>query len=182
MAETLTTRLQLIKNDVVELVNINEINAAFDKIDNNYIPTAELLNTTTHSIPVNVTTKMAFNVINFDSYATNVAGAMANVVSNDITIRKTGVYNVSAYGTFDLNGTGIRRVGYFKNGATQFVNQQLSNASYPVSLSVSKNVYLVAGDVIAGSCYHTANVAINITNNGFPEGCGISVSWLGSIA
>lgn len=182
MAETLTTRLQLIKNDTLELVNINEINAAFDKIDNNLVPAAKMFNSIQQSIPTAASTLIQYNSTSFDSYAGRAEGPMVDLAAESITIRKTGVYMVSIGGSFVANVTGVRRLDINKNGVTQVNSTVMPGFTGSANtLTFSSSFYLVAGDVITGGAFQNSGGALGFDKNTFVEGDFLDVVWVGSI-
>lgn len=183
MAQTLTDRVKAIKNTpgTGEQVQISEINSAFDKFDNHFIPAAKMHDTATQSIPNSSTSQALFNVVTYDSYASRPEGTMVDINTDSITIRKAGFYLVTFNGTFALNATGIRRLEIAKNATSILTKQEsISSANGGQAVSVSDTFLLAVNDVITGKIFQNSGSALNFTDGGFLEGRALSVIWQGS--
>lgn len=183
MAETLTNRVQAIKNDNAELVNILEIDAGFDKFDNHFIPACKLFNSIQQTVANNTTpTVMQFDTVLWDSYAARAEGPMADLVNDKITIRKDGIYTVSLNGNWIANATGVRRLDVMKNTiliagagpALGFVGGQNGQG-------ISQEFSFVVGDVIQGNLFQNSGAGLDFGKNTFGEGACLSVTWKGSL-
>jgi hypothetical protein len=183
MAQTLTERVEAIKNTpgTGEAAQVSEINSAFDKFDNHFIPAAQLRNTVAQSIPNNATTKTVYSQISYDSYSTRSEGVMASIGTDDITIRRDGLYIVSLVGSFALNATGIRRMGIGKNGTIQTAVQAGGTASGSSQLSITQPFVLADGDIITGHVFQNSGGALDLSDNSFLDGSSLSVTWVGSV-
>jgi hypothetical protein len=183
MGETLTNRLQAIKNDNAELVNILELNAAFDKFDNHFIPAAKMYNTVLQlGIPNNVATKTVYDTIAYDTYAARPEGPMASLALNQITIRKDGIYTCSINGNCTANATGVRRLDIQKNGVLQLgAGPYQAFVGGQNGFNITVDMALVAGDIITGSFFQNSGVALDFGKNTFVEGDALMVSWKGSL-
>lgn len=181
MGETLTDRVKAIKNDDLEFVNIAEINAAFDKFDNHFIPSAKLISTVTQTIPNNTVTKLTYSAIGHDSYSARAEGPMASLATDDITVRKAGLYIVSAGYTWVSNATGVRRIDIVKNGVSTAGDIKLGYVGGGNSITVTTPLVLAVNDVISISVFQNSGAPLDVNNNAFPEGNWLGVVWAGSI-
>jgi hypothetical protein len=188
MGETFTQRLQLVKNDNNELVNILEINAAFDKVDNNIVPAAKISRIASVSIQTGTTTEIDFTVINYDSWTTRVEGAMADLVNNKITAPIAGIYHLEAGICFNNNNVGYRALGISINSVVApFKARNFMDANaggIPTIIQVSDDVPLAAGDIIKCSVIQNSTAPLGIDSTGATadDAVFLSATWMGKIA
>lgn len=189
MAETLTQRLQLIKNDNAELVLIGEINAAFDKIDNNIIPAAKIRTVNgTQSLATAQSTKVTLNTTVYDSWATKVEGAMANPANNRLIAPLTGLYHVEAGACFASNATGYRALGIAVNGiVSPFRARYFKDANtgaIGTLIQVSDDIPLTAADNIECWAVQNSNgpLVLDPAAATADDAIFLSATWIGKIA
>jgi hypothetical protein len=182
MSQTLTNRVEAIINTpgTGEAAQVSELNTNFTKLDNHFIPGAELRRTTVQSIPNNTTTEIDFTTVGYDSYASRSEGAMASIASNGITIRKTGFYLVSLVGSFAANATGIRRIQVVKNTVAMVSNQKAGSSAASMTVEVTKPMLLDEDDLIEGAVFQNSGAALDLSNNAFDENLALSVIWMGA--
>lgn len=183
MAQTLTNRVKAIKNTpgTAEFVDISEINAAFDKFDNHFIPGAKIWSSIDQSIPNNVNTQLAYNTTIVDSYAARAEGPMADLINDWIIIRKPGLYYVHASNLW-VAGTaaGILRVNLA-------INTVVSNSIFdgPQAAAKSQDIFgeyvFAAGDKITCSVQQSQGSARLNTNNTYQNIFTLAAIWAGSV-
>jgi len=181
MTVTTTPRLTLSKPDGAELVSIALINANSDKIDSNFIPAAKMTASAAQSVPNNALTTAAFNTTGFDTYAARPEGAMVNLTTDTITIRKDGIYYVSLNAAFVANATGVRRGDIRKNGTSLLSIVDLSFSGGANCVKISDFFAFVTNDAITGGLFQNSGAALNADGNTFAEGMALSVIWVGSL-
>lgn len=180
MAETLTTRVRAIKNDDDELVLIEEIDSAFDKFDNHFIPACKIRNSVVQSVPSSSPTYLQYDTTVFDSYAARSEGPMADLANDQIVIRRDGWYKISAnIWTTTVSGTGVMRLDIHRNGATIKAAQELATATI-ITQEVSLEYLLASGDTIKANANQSSGAARNYTNNTIPDGFSLTAVWIGS--
>lgn len=182
MSQTLTNRVEAILNTpgTGEAAQIAELNTNFTKLDNHFIPAAELRRTTIQSIPNNATTEIDFTAVAYDTYTTRDEGVMGDIGTNAITIRKTGLYMVTLVGSFAANATGIRRIQIAKNSSAMVSNQKAGSAAASMTVEVAKPMLLAEDDIIEGFVFQNSGGALDLSNNAFDENLALSAVWLGS--
>jgi hypothetical protein len=183
MTQGLTNRVKAIKNNpgTGEFVDISEINAAFDKFDNHFIPAAKIWSSVDQSIPNNVNTQFTYNTTIFDSYAARSEGAMADLANDWIIIRKAGPYYVHASNLW-VAGTaaGILRVNLAINGT-------VSNSVFdgPQAAAKSQDIFgeyiFAVGDKITCSGQQSQGSARLNTNNTYQNIFTLAAIWAGTI-
>ena len=181
MTQTLTDRLKAIKNTPGsgELAQVSEINAAFDKFDNHYIPACKIWSSVDQSIPNNVSTPILYNATIFDTYAARAEGPMADLSNDRITIRKPGLYMVHANMLANAGvAAGIMRLNIAINGTVN-----LSFFDPAPAAAQSQDLYgfyvLAANDLITASCQQSQGSARIYTNNTYQNIFTLSAIWLG---
>lgn len=101
-----------------------------------------------------ISTATMTKIIN--STATNPTGAMTDTGNYEITIRRSGIYDLFAIVVWDaLPGNVVRMLNrIFKNTSTELVGSEVNGVTggYP-SYDCRKIVPLVAGDILHQSCY-----------------------------
>lgn len=180
MAQTLTNRVEAIKNDNDENILIAEINSAFDKFDNHFIPACKIRNTN-QSIPHNVTTNVQFSATTVDSYSARDEGDMADLANDRILIRKTGLYLIT-FNNLWLSGSapGLLRSDIVKNGTS--VNAVFDpGTAAALSQKVEHSELLTAGDIITARVFQTSGVARSIDHNTYDNVLELSAVWQGSV-
>lgn len=181
MAQTLTNRVKAIKNTpgTGEQVQIGEINAAFDKFDNHFVPACKI-RLVSQSINHNVFTAVDFTITTLDTYSARSEGAMADLPNNKIIIRKTGLYKCT-FKSLWLAGTaaGVLRSDILKNGAPNdtWFDPGVAGACSQI---VSHEELLTAGDEISARVFQTTGVARSIDHNTYDHVLELSVVWLGT--
>src|SRR6266498_1953339 len=118
MGVTYTHRLIASKPDGAELVAIALLNANFDKFDADFRPAASMSTMVGQAFTSGVTTQVIFDVLDFDSYAARAEGAMVNLSTDTITIRKAGLYYFTGKARWAANATGVRQMQLAKNGTS----------------------------------------------------------------
>jgi hypothetical protein len=183
MAQTLTNRVKAVKNTpgTGEFADVSEINAAFDKFDNDFRPAAKIWSSADQSIPNNVVTALAYNTIIYDSYAARSEGAMADLSNDWIIIRKAGLYQVHAS---NLWGAGTA-AGILRSNLA--INGTVSNSIFdgPEAAAKSQDIFgeyiFAVGDKITCSLTQTSGVARINTNNTYQNIFTLSAIWVGNI-
>lgn len=180
MTVTLTNRLGLSKPDDAELVSIALLDSNFDKIDNDFRPAARMSTSVDQSIAHNTLTATAFNVTDYDSYAARPEGAMVNLSTDVITIRKTGLYVICNKVTFASNATGVRRLDLNVNGVLEETHANGAFTGANLLLYMTTLRPLTAGDTLTSSCFQTSGGALNalFATKGTMLGC----AWVGSLS
>lgn len=183
MAQTLTDRVKAILNTpgTGELAQVSEVNGAFTKLDNHFIPAAKIWSNADQSIPNNVVTQLAYNQIIYDSYAARAEGPMADLSNDWIIIRKPGLYKVHASNLWVAGvAAGILRTNMAINGT---VNDSIFDG--PEAAAKSQDIFaeyiLAAGDKITCSVQQSQGSARLNTNNTYQNIFMLSATWLGSV-
>lgn len=181
MTQALTNRVKAIKNDPGsgEQVQIAEINSAFDKFDNHFIPACKIRNTT-QSIPNNAFTQVLFGTTTLDTYSARSEGAMADLAGDKIIIRKAGIYQCT-FKSLWLAGTaaGVLRSDLMKNGAPNdtWFDPGVAGACSQI---VTHEELLAVNDEISARVFQTTGVARSIDYNTYDHVLELSVVWLGA--
>lgn len=183
MAQTLTDRVKAILNTpgTGENVLIAELNAAFSKFDNHFIPACKIWSSVDQSLPNSVQTGLNYNTTIFDSYAARAEGAMADLANDWIIIRKPGLYYVHASNLL-VAGTaaGIIRSNIAINGAVS--NSQFQG---PQASAVSQDIFgeyvFAANDKITCLMQQNQGSARNNTNNTYQNIFCLTAIWQGNI-
>lgn len=181
MTVTLTNRLGLSKPDTAELVSIALLTNNFDLIDANFIPAAKMVASVAQSVPNNAVTTAAFNVTGIDTYSARPEGAMVNLTTDTITIRKTGLYYVSLVASFVANATGVRRCDIRKNGTSLLSEVRVAFTGGANTVQAGDLFSLADTDAITGALFQNSGGALNADGNTFAEGMALSVYWVGSL-
>ena len=179
MTVTTTNRLLMSKPDDDEFVSVALLNANWDKADADFRPAAKMVASAAQSIVTATTTKCAYNVTNFDSYAARPEGAMINLTNDEITIRKAGLYLVTTSGSFAANATGVRRLDIRKNGTSLVSDTRVASAQ-TCGLHLAGIFAFAVNDLITAACFQNSGGNLNIDGNTFADGMELSVLWLGS--
>lgn len=170
MTVTTTNRLGLSKPDNNELVSIALVNANMDKIDTDFRPACMIRATVNQSFTTAVAATLAFDAIAFDSYAARPEGPMADLTSDRIVIRKTGLYVVGSNNSWATNAGGYRRIRMMKNGAQITVNRKqghnVNGEQNPMETHILE--LFTSGDFLTSEALQTSGGALNAT----PEGNG----------
>jgi hypothetical protein len=182
MAQTLTDRVKAIKNTpgTGENVDVSEINSAFDKFDNHFIPAAKMTRTTTQSISNNTGTKIAYDTVEFDTYASRTEGAMASASNDEFTIRKAGLYRVEAKLNWPGNATGYRSMRIVKNGTTINAMYIVGSSAASQTTHISDTLLLAVNDVIQFHCFQNSGGSLITDTDTYPDMIEGSVIWQGS--
>ena len=182
MAQTLTSLLKMILNTpgTNEQVQISELNSNFSKIDNRFTPGCMMAFTGSQSPATATYTDSDYNQIRYDSFAARSEGPMADIGTNQITIRKDGPYLLKAASGFTTNGTGQRRISIMVNGVEQVNWERAADAGGPVMLECSIVLLMTAGDVVKSQIRQTSGGALGVTANTALNGCHLSANWFGS--
>jgi hypothetical protein len=183
MSQTLTSRVEAIKNTpgTGELVQISEINSAFDKFDNHFIPACKIWSSIDQSIPNNVVTDLLYNTTIFDSYAGRSEGPMADLANDRIVIRRAGLYKVFANTLANAGvAAGILRVNLSINGT---VNNSIFDG--PEAAAKSQEIFgdyvLAVNDVIKISVQQSQGSSRIYTNNTYQNIFTLSAVWAGAM-
>lgn len=187
MTQQLTSLKKAIKNDpgTGELVSVAELNAAFDKFDNHFIPSCKIYADVTQSIPNASTTQVAYNQNRHDSFAGRSEGAMADASNDRIIIRFAGLYRVTTHVSFATNATGYRAVSIKKNASVikRVTTDANGTAGIDTSFGVSDDIDCAVNDLITATCLQTSGAALNAdpTLGGIQDNVSLTVTWLGRI-
>lgn len=182
MAQSLTNRVKAIKNTpgTGEFADVSEINAAFDKFDNDFRPMCKIENTAVQSIPSGGLQQLQYNGIIYDSYAARSEGPMADLSNDRIICRKSGMYTVGArIWTTTPSATGVMSLGIYVNGNGQ-VMEQLTPGAQQCTQSVIDDIELVNGDILIVNAIQTSGAARNYTRNTWPNGFTFWCNWKGT--
>lgn len=183
MAETLTNRVKAIKNTpgTGEFADISEVNSAFDKFDNHFIPACKIWSSIDQSIPNNVQTQLLYDTAIFDSYAARAEGPMADLANDRITIRKAGLYYVHASNLLVAGvAAGIIRTNLAINGI-------VTNSVFDGPQAAAKSQDIFGEYVLAVNDKITCNIQQNQgsarlnTNNTYQNIFTLAAIWQGSI-
>lgn len=185
MTQTLTNRVKAIKNTpgTGETVDVAEINAAFDKFDNSFVPSAKMyLNTgvTTQTLTNNVSATHDYDTIDYDTYAARSEGAMADLALNRIVIRKAGVYHLSMATGYNGNATGVRRASIHKNSVAIAHFEAPGLAGFVAAYAVAVDEICAVNDVITCVTIQTSGGNLDVANGGFLKSAFLSATWMGA--
>lgn len=182
MAETLTNRVKAIKNTpgTGENVLVAEINAAFDKFDNHFIPACKIWSSIDQSIPNNVNTQLLYNTTIIDTYAARSEGPMADLANDWIIIRKPGLYYVHASNLYVAGvAAGILRTNLA-------INTVVNNSVFagPEAAAVSQDIFgeylFAANDKITCMIQQNQGSARLNTNNTYQNIFILEAIWSGN--
>lgn len=182
MTVTLTNRLLMSKPDVNELVSIALINNNMDLADANFIPAAKMHASVAQTFTTGVQTAVAYNVTDYDSYAARSEGAMVNLGTDLITIRKAGLYLVKAQIVMTANATGTRRFDIQKNGANQIAMHMQGLAGVFANEIVVGQLVCAVNDTIGATQNQNSGGNLASISGSFPDETTLEVTWLGSIS
>ena len=181
MTQILTNRVKAIKNtpDTGEQVQIAEINAAFDKLDNHFIPACKIRHTN-QSINHNTFTTSQFSITTLDTYAARSEGPMADLVNDKIIIRKAGIY-LLRFNNLWLAGTagGVVRSDLMKNGNPNNAVFDPGPAG-AISQVVQHFELLAVNDEISARVFQTSGVARSVDFNTYDHVLELSAIWMGA--
>lgn len=183
MTELLTNRVKAIKNvpTTGEFVDVSEINSAFDKFDNHYVPACKIWSSVDQSIPNNVNTQLLYNTTIFDSYSARAEGPMADLANEWIIIRKAGLYTVHAS---NLMVAGVA-AGIIRSNLA--INGVVSNSIFdgPEAAAKSQDIFgeyvLAVNDKITCFIQQNQGSARINTNNTYQNVFCLSAIWKGSV-
>lgn len=82
----------------------------------------------------------------------------------DVTIQKSGTYDLNGALTFAAGATGVRAVNIQRNG-TAIAEQKRATTNQADPVSVSTAEKLTAGDVITLVAFHTQGANLNVSNS-----------------
>lgn len=141
-------------------------------------PACAAYHSTTQSIPNATATAV---LLNSEYYDTDGMHSTASLTSR-ITIATAGIYQLTANVLFDIGGTGMRDVSFYKNGATTYRGSSTLNitASFFTTLNATTTMSLAASDYIEVYVYHTQGTALNI--RGDANGVHFTATWLGQVS
>jgi hypothetical protein len=183
MSQTLTDRVEAIKNTpgTGELVQIAEINSAFDKFDHHFIPACKIQGNAQQTITSGVgQVQLLYDTTVIDTYAARSEGAMAELANDRIRIRKAGLYMLRV-NTIFLAGTaaGILRLDMAVNGTTD-----LSTFDHGVAQASSLEAWqfriLAVNDLITAFVQQTTGANRTIDDNTYPNINCLEAIWLGN--
>lgn len=180
MGQTLTSLKKAIKNDTAENVIIAEINDAFDKFDNNFVPAAKMHFIGTQTLTHNVTATQDFDVTTFDTFAARSEGAMADLALNRIVVRKAGVYKISGSTGWASNATGVRRMSILVNGTPIAHSEAAPVTGGVTATGVSVDEVLAVNDVITLETVQTSGGNLAVSNGAFTKAVFLSAVWQGA--
>ena len=147
---------------------------------NNYrvAPACAAYHSAAQSIPNATATAV---LLNSEYYDTDDMHSTASLTSR-ITIATAGIYQLTANVLFDIGGTGMRDVAFYKNGATTYRGSSTLNitASFFTSVNATTTMSLAASDYIEVYVYHTQGTALNI--RGDANGVHFTATWLGQVS
>ena len=183
MAQTLTDRVKAIKNTpgTGEAVLVSEINAAFDKFDNHFIPMCKIQGNAAQNITSGAgQVPIGYDTIRIDTYAARSEGAMADLSNDRIIIRKAGLYYLKV-NTLWLAGTaaGILRLDMAVNGTTDLSNFDNGEAQ-ATSQEISQYRILAPGDLITAFVQQTTGALRTLDDNTYANINCLEVVWMGS--
>lgn len=182
MTVSLTNRLLMSKPDNAEFIAVSLLNGNWDKADSDFRPAAQMLANVNQTITNNTTVQVQYNVTGYDSYAARSEGAMVNLGTDTITIRKAGLYYVFCNAHFAAGATGTRRLQIAKNGTNLTPHQEPSPSSGASnSMPIMEPIVCAVNDTITANCFHTQGANLDLTNLGFSDGNYLAVIWAGSI-
>lgn len=183
MSQTLTDRLKMIKNTpgTGENVLIAEINSAFDKADNHYIPMCKIQGAAPQVITSGAgQVQVLFDTTRIDTYAARSEGPMADLANERIVIRKAGLYYLK-YNVVWLTGTaaGVLRCDMAINGTTDLSCFDVGVAA-ATSMEMSQFRILAANDLITAFVQQTTGANRTLDDNTYANINCLEAVWLGS--
>lgn len=185
MSQTLTDRVKAILNTpgTGENVLISELNAAFSKFDNNFIPACKMyLNTTSNpqTLTHNVTSVHDFSNTDYDTYAARAEGAMADLANNKIIIRETGIYMLAFGSGWASNATGVRRLSLKKNGTNMAHVEGPAVTSFVTAYGLAVPELCAVNDEFTLETIQTSGGGLLVSNGTYAEACFLSATWMGN--
>jgi hypothetical protein len=183
MTQTLTNRVKAIKNDpgTGEQVQIAEINSAFDKLDNHFIPMCKIYGNAPQVVGSGAgQVQIQYDTTRIDTYSARSEGAMADLAGDRIIIRKAGLYYLKL-NTLFLAGTaaGLLRIDMAVNGVTDLSCFDTGTAQAS-SLEVSQFRILAANDVITAFAQQTTGANRTLDDNTYNNLNCLEAVWMGS--
>ena len=147
-------------------------------------PACRLESTADQTITTATVTKVAFNQARYDSPGDEGGGdagaKMADLTNNDIIIRQSGLYIVSAGIYFATNTTG-RRALLVQSGSTTIIYDErnpITASAVQTPVQASAAIVLARGDLIRANAFHTRGSDLDIeevSGGSFPY---LSVAWV----
>lgn len=183
MAQTLTDRLKMIKNTpgTGENVLIAEINSAFDKADNHFIPMCKIQGAAPQVITSGAgQVQILFDTTRIDTYAARSEGPMADLANDKIIIRKAGLYYLKLNSLW-LTGTaaGITRLDMAINGTTDLSAFDIGVAA-SITQEISQFRILAVNDVITAFAQQTTGANRTLDDNTYANINCLEAVWMGS--
>lgn len=183
MSQTLTDRVEAIKNTpgTGELVQVAEINSAFDKFDNHFIPACKIHNNVTQTVVSGSGQNLLqFNQTIFDSYAARAEGAMADLNNDKIIIRKAGLYMLRANVLANAGtAAGILRLDLLINAGT--INSRFDPATAQAqSQELIQFQVCAVNDAITAAVQQTTGANRVYDRNTYSNIFNLEAIWVGS--
>lgn len=183
MSQTLTDRVKAIKNTVGtgENVLIAEINAAFDKFDNHFIPACKIYgNAPQVVVSGSGQNQILYDTTRIDTYSARSEGPMADLANDRITIRKAGLYMLRV-NTLFLAGTaaGILRLDMAVNGVTDMSAFDDGDAQ-AATLEAWQFRILAVNDLITAFAQQTTGANRTLDDNTYNNLNCLEAIWLGN--
>ncbi len=183
MSQTLTDRVKAIKNTPGsgEFAQVIELNGAFDKLDNHFIPACKIRNTTAGQVVVSGSgqNKLQYDATLIDTYAARSEGPMADLANDKIVIRKAGLYLLRA-NTLANAGTagGILRLDLGINGTTN--NSVFDTGTVQAtSQEISTFAIMAVNDYVEAFVQQTTGANMTYSNNTYPHIFNLEAYWMG---
>jgi len=181
MGQTLTSRVKAIKNDDLENVLVSEINGAFDKFDNHFIPACKIRrNGTQVVVSGSGQNLLNYDTIVYDTYAARSEGPMADLSNDKIIIRKLGLYWVRATTLANAGTAGMLRLDLAVNGVTNNSDFQTGQTTTASSQMLAMPIVLAANDYIQAYVQQTTGSNRTYTNNTYDHIFTLEAIWMGS--
>lgn len=183
MTQQLTNRVKAIKNDpgTGELAQISEINAAFDKFDNHFIPMCKIQGAAPQVITSGAgQVQVQFDTTRIDTYSARSEGPMADLANDWIKIRKAGLYYIK-FNTLWLTGTaaGIIRLDVAINGTTDLSAFDIGVAN-SMTQEISEYRILAVNDQITAFVQQTTGANRTLDDNTYPNINCLEAVWMGA--
>lgn len=154
-------------------------NAQATNVNNYRVPPAcAAYHSVAQSIPNATATAV---LLNSEYYDTDDMHSTSTATSR-ITIATAGIYQLTANVLFDIGGTGMRDLAFYRNGATTYRGSSTMNitASFFTTVNATTTISLAAGDYVEAYVYHTQGSALNI--RGDANGVHFTATWLGQVS
>jgi len=181
MSVTTTPRLLLSKPDATELIAISLLNNNMDAIDSDFRPAAKMKATSDQTLTNATVTVLGYNAVDYDSYAARPEGAMVNLTTDLITIRKAGLYLVINKVAFAPNATGVRRLDLNINGSFFETHAVGAYASANNTLIMVSPLVLAVNDTLGGAAYQNSTASLAVVGTA-SQGVYLAAIWLGNIS